>query len=281
LNADITNPKDLNEIFSNYSINSVFHFAGLKSVSESKSNPIKYYKNNLSGTVLLLEMMEKYKVKKIIFSSSATVYGLNSSGGYDENSPKKPINVYGKTKLFSEELLLDLYEKDKDWSIAILRYFNPVGAHESGLIFENVTNAQNLFPAIIKSIYDKNSSIQIYGSDYQTKDGTCCRDYIHIDDLVNGHVAALKWMKNNNKSSPLILNLGSGKTYSVLEVIKCFEFITGKCINYNFGSRRMGDLAEYFANTSLAKNILNWDCKKSLPEMCKDALNAGGSDHGL
>jgi UDP-glucose 4-epimerase len=267
--GDIRDKDILKNLFSRNKILAVMHFAGLKSVAESEQNPLMYYENNVIGSILLFQSMLEANVYKIIFSSSATVYGESEAIQYHENSLLNPINVYGKTKLAVENILRDLKKSNPSLGIAILRYFNPVGNHSSGLIGEDPSNLpNNLMPYIAKVASGELQELKIYGNDYSTKDGTGRRDYIHVEDLASGHIKALKKIIKTNQL--LTVNLGTGKSYSVLEMINSFEKVSGKKIPYRFVDRRPGDLPEYFANAKLANKILGWEAKHGLEKICLD-----------
>lgn len=267
--GDIRDRDLLAKIFTNHNISGVIHFAGLKAVGESQIKPIEYYNNNVVGSIILLEEMLKAKVRMIIFSSSATVYGEPRSTEYQENMSTLPINVYGRTKLMVEEVLKDAAKAYPELKIGCLRYFNPVGAHSSGLIGENpIGIPNNLMPYIGKVALGALPKLQVFGADYPTPDGTGLRDYIHVDDLARGHVLALQYLKKN--AGVLTLNLGTGKPYSVLEMIAMFEKISGKKIPYDLVERRPGDLAEYYANSDLANKVLGWKAQYGISRMCED-----------
>ena len=266
---DIRDKVKLSNIFKKYYIDAVIHFAGLKSVSESVEMPLVYYRNNLDSTIALCEVMKDFRCKNFVFSSSANVYGKVDSSPVNENFPLNPSNPYGKSKLMIETILKDLFESDPSWNISILRYFNPTGSHESGLIGEDPSGIpNNLIPNISQVAIGKQEKLKIYGGDYNTIDGTGVRDYIHVVDLAKGHINALKAIQRNEKN--LIVNLGTGQGYSVLQIIKAFEVISGKIIPYEIVSRRNGDIAECFADTSHANEILKWSAQYSLEEMCSD-----------
>ena len=268
--GDIRDPSILSTIFREHDISAVFHFAGLKSVSESESYPLRYYDNNVHGSIILLEGMRKANVKQIIFSSSATVYGLNGSRKYSEASPLNPINVYGRSKLAVENILADLKESDPSWRIAILRYFNPVGAHASGLIGEEPLGIpNNLMPFILQVASALRDRLYVFGADYDTPDGTGQRDYIHVDDLASGHLAALD--KLSSSPETLVLNLGTGKPSSVLEVVAAFERQSGKRVTVEIAPRRAGDLDCYFADPGMAKTLLGWQPRHDIDRMCLDS----------
>ncbi|OJU18618.1 MAG: UDP-glucose 4-epimerase GalE [Clostridiales bacterium 43-6] len=267
--CDILDKETLSAIFKENNITEVIHFAGLKAVGESCRLPLAYYHNNISGTVILLQVMEQFGVKKIVFSSSATVYG-------DSEIPYKEIyktgNVtspYGRTKFMIEEILKDVYRSDNDWSVALLRYFNPIGAHESGKIGEDPNGIpNNLVPYIAQVAIGKLAELPVYGNDYETPDGTGVRDYIHVTDLAVGHLKAVEFVR---KSAGLeAINLGAGKGYSVLEVIAAFEKASGKKINYKFFDRRPGDIDMFYADAEKAEKLLGFRTKLSIDKMCED-----------
>lgn len=269
--GDIRDNDMLEKIFLNHKIDTIVHFAGLKSVPESEKFPLLYYDNNVFGTINLLKYASKFEVKKFIFSSSATVYGNPSTDCYKEDLPLLPANTYGETKAMIEKILIDLYNSNKKkLSVAILRYFNPVGAHNSGLIGENPKGLpNNLMPYIAQVALGNLPSLPVYGNDYSTPDGTGMRDYIHVDDLARGHLLALQYI--SKKPQLLIVNLGTGKPYSVLEMIKCFEYVSGKKIPFHFLKKRTGDLPKYYADPNLAKKLLGWTAEYNLQKMCEDA----------
>ena len=273
--GDIRDDKFIKSVFNlsnnkNQSIEFVFHFAGLKSVYESTINPSKYWDVNFEGTKTLINSMELYGCKNFIFSSSATVYGNAGIGIINENNVIKPTNIYGQTKAKVEKYLFSKYQETKDWKIINLRYFNPIGAHKSGLIGDRtILNFNNLFPLLCKAANKEIDFIEIYGNDWNTRDGTCIRDFIHIMDIANGHISALDYLMNN-KTNFLSLNLGSAKGTTVLELVKIFEKTINKKINYVFSKRRNGDVASYIASNDMAKRILNWHPTLKLDEMCLD-----------
>lgn len=271
---DYTDINLLEKVFEENKIDAVIHFAGYKAVGESVEKPIEYYQNNVSGTLNLLSVMKKHNVKKIIFSSSATVYGVPQKLPITETDKVgDTTNPYGTSKLFIEQILKDLYNSDNTWSIAILRYFNPVGAHTSSLIGEDPNGIpNNLMPYILKVATGEKPKLNVFGNDYETKDGTGVRDYIHVVDLAKGHIKALEKI-NKEKQGLFIYNLGTGKGYSVLEMIKTFEKVTGQKINYEITERRPGDVAECYADATKAQKELNFTCEKTLEDMCKDAWN--------
>lgn len=267
--GDIRNRDVLRTTFQLHSIDSVIHFAGLKAVGESQAQPLQYYDNNVNGSVILLEEMAKANIKTIVFSSSATVYGDPGYSQYKEETPVAPINVYGRTKLMVEDIIKDLKNSDASWRAALLRYFNPVGAHASGKMGENPSGIpNNLMPFVAQVAVGKREKLSVYGNDYNTPDGTGKRDYIHVEDLAAGHLAALKVLEN--QSDLLTLNLGTGKPNSVLEMIHAFEKASGKKINYEIVARRSGDLAEYYADPTLAEKKLGWQAQLGIDRMCED-----------
>lgn len=267
--GDIRDRQFLRTVFNGSGIDAVIHFAGLKSVSESEAEPLKYYDNNVGGSIVLFEEMLLAGIKKIVFSSSATVYGAAPSVMYSENFPLAPINVYGRTKLMVEDILRDLKKVDPELRIALLRYFNPVGAHQSGLIGEDPFGVpNNLMPFIAQVAVGRREKLTVFGNDYPTPDGTGLRDYIHVEDLAEGHLAALGHLGRN--LDLIAVNLGTGRPYSVLELVKAFERASHKSISYEITCRRAGDLAEYYSDASLAKNLLGWEAKLGIDEMCKD-----------
>ena len=270
IEGDILNENLLKEIFSDHSINSVIHFAGLKAVGESGEKPIKYYKNNVEGSIKLFRAMSEAEVFKIAFSSSATVYGEPEKLPICEKQPsKEPTNPYGRTKLIIEKILQDVASSDDRWHIALLRYFNPVGAHSSGLIGESPnTIPNNLVPYISQVAVGNLAKLQIFGSDYPTKDGTGVRDYIHVVDLAKGHLKSLQILEQKNGTH--IWNLGTGQGYSVLEIIGAFEKSSQKSIPYEFVERRQGDIASCWADPSKAAVELEWKAESNLNEMMKD-----------
>ncbi len=271
---DLQNKEKIEEIFNENKIDAVIHFAGLKAVGESVQKPILYYSNNLISTLNLLEVMKKYEVKKIIFSSSATIYGEQGVSEYKEEMGRgKTTNPYGTTKAMIEQMLEDLYVSDKNWGIVVLRYFNPVGAHESGLIGESPNGIpNNLMPYVMQVASGKREKLNIFGNDYPTKDGTGVRDFIHVVDLSIGHVKALEKLGKDNTGS-YTYNLGTGIGYSVMDLVNTFEKVNGLTINYEIVARRPGDLAEYYANSEKANNELGWTAEKTLEDMCRDSWN--------
>ncbi len=269
---ELLNWDALEEIFNKEKIDAVMHFAGLKAVGESVSQPIRYYNNNITGTLVLCEVMNKYGVKNLVFSSSATVYGNPHTVPIEEEFPLSATNPYGRTKLMIEEMLRDLYIADNNWNIAILRYFNPIGAHASGRIGEDPKGIpNNLVPYIAQVAIGKRDKLSVYGNDYPTADGTGVRDYIHVVDLVLGHLKALEKLRSN--PGVVTYNLGTGIGYTVLEVVEAFSKTSGREIPYEIVARRPGDIAACYADPSKAKTELGWCAEKGLEEMCKDSWN--------
>jgi UDP-glucose 4-epimerase len=270
IEGDIRSRTDLQKVFDNYKIDAVIHFAGLKAVGESVEEPLMYYNNNLIGTITLCEVMQKNGCKSIIFSSSATVYGDPVTVPITENFPLSATNPYGRSKLIIEEILRDIYIADNSWKIVILRYFNPVGAHKSGTIGENPTGIpNNLMPFVTQTAIGKREQLSVFGDDYNTPDGTGVRDYIHVIDLANGHLKAVERIENFTEV--MTINLGTGRGYSVLEMIKAFEKASNKKVPYTITPRRAGDIAICYADPSYAKEILDWEAKREIYDMCQDA----------
>ena len=268
--ADMLKDEDLDKIFKENKIEAVIHFAGLKAVGESVEKPVMYYDNNIIGTIKLIEAMQKYDCKKIVFSSSATVYGMNNSVPYKEDMPTSATNPYGYTKVMIEQILKDVCVADKDFSAMLLRYFNPIGAHESGLIGENPSGIpNNLLPYVSQVAVGKLKQLNVFGNDYDTPDGTGVRDYIHVVDLAKGHLCALKYVFENNGADAV--NLGTGKGTSVLEIVNAFEKASGQKINYVIAPRRAGDIATCYADTGKAKKVFGWEAKYDIDKMCKDS----------
>ncbi|MCJ7840965.1 UDP-glucose 4-epimerase GalE [Lederbergia sp. NSJ-179] len=267
---DLLDKKSLETVFQQNQIEAVIHFAGLKAVGESVLFPLSYYQTNILSTVNLCEMMKRYDVKHFVFSSSATVYGIPEQVPICEKASLRANNPYGRTKRMIEEILRDLFQSDPNWSIALLRYFNPIGAHESGKIGENPKEIpNNLMPYITQVAIGKLQVLSIYGNDYPTRDGTGIRDYIHVVDLAKGHVKALEKMMTTTGVETY--NLGTGKGYSVLELVAAFEKVSGLKIPYKIVERRPGDIAASFADVSKAKRELGWVASKGIEEMCRDA----------
>ena len=269
--VDLLDKEGLNKVFEeNPNIDSVIHFAGLKAVGESVAKPIEYYHNNITGTLILLDVMKQHNCKKMVFSSSATVYGDPATVPIKEDFPLSTTNPYGSTKLMIEQILKDVYISVNDWSIILLRYFNPIGAHESGLIGENPNGIpNNLLPYINQVACGKLDYLRVFGNDYNTIDGTGVRDYIHVVDLAKGHLKALDKARNFNGVEAY--NLGTGTGYSVLQIVKAFEDANNIEIKYKIVERRPGDIATCYADPSKAKNELGWEAKKSIEDMCKDS----------
>lgn len=272
--GDIRDTAALKKVFEKYNIDSVIHFAGLKAVGESVENPLSYYDNNVVGTIRLLEVMKEFDCKKIVFSSSATVYGDPASTPIMENFPVGgTTNPYGTSKYMIERILNDLYISDNTFKIAILRYFNPVGAHKSGTIGEDPNGIpNNLMPFIAQTAVGIRESLFVFGNDYDTHDGTGVRDYIHVVDLASAHVKAIAYLNQLSTSKQLLItNLGTGIGYSVIDVVKAFEKASGKKVPYQIVPRRSGDIAKCYANPSYAKELLGWEATKTLDEMCEDS----------
>ena len=268
--GDIRNRDDLDKVFNAYKIDAVIHFAGLKAVGESVAEPLKYYDNNIYGTIVLCEVMTEHNCKSIVFSSSATVYGDPHTTPIKEHFPLSTTNPYGRSKLFIEEMLRDLYISDNGWKIVLLRYFNPVGAHASGTIGEDPHGIpNNLMPFIAQTAVGKREYLSVLGNDYDTHDGTGVRDYIHVMDLADGHVKALNKIDSFNEV--MTINLGTGKGYSVLDMVKAFEKASGKKVPYQIAPRRAGDIAKCFADPDYAKEVLDWKATRSIEEMCEDS----------
>jgi UDP-glucose 4-epimerase len=267
---DIRDRAGLQRIFQEHAITAVIHFAGLKAVGESVSKPLEYYDNNVTGTLVLLEVMAAAGVKTLVFSSSATVYGDPESVPIRENFPLSATNPYGRSKLMVEDMLRDLFRADESWRIALLRYFNPVGAHPSGLIGEDPNGIpNNLMPVVARVAIGRLASLAVYGDDYPTKDGSGVRDYIHVVDLALGHLKALDALRL--RGGLITVNLGTGNGYSVLDVVRAFESASGKQVAYKFAPRRAGDIAACYADPSLAAQLLDWKATRGLEEMCCDA----------
>ena len=267
--CDILDREGLQKVFTENKIDSVIHFAGLKAVGESCAKPLMYYRNNISGTVILCEVMAEFGVKSIVFSSSATVYGIPKEVPLKEDFPLSTTNPYGSTKLMIEGILKDLYNADKEWDITVLRYFNPIGAHDSGLIAEDPNGIpNNLMPYITKVASKQLPCLGVFGNDYPTPDGTGIRDYIHVVDLADGHVKAISHMNGYQ-----VFNLGTGVGYSVLDLVKAFIKVNGVDVPYEIKERRPGDIAENFADATRAKEILGWTAKYGIEDMCRSSWN--------
>jgi len=268
--ADLRDREALEKIFEEHSdIAAVMHFAGLKAVGESVQIPLEYYHNNLLGSIVLFQTMAKYGCKRLVFSSSATVYGPDNPVPYVEGMPNSATNPYGRTKLMIEEMLRDLWVADNEWSIALLRYFNPIGSHPSGLIGEDPQGIpNNLFPYIAQVAVGRREYLSVFGDDYETEDGTGVRDYIHVCDLADGHLLAMEYVTGHTGVEAI--NLGTGKGTSVLELLHGFEKACGKTLPYKVAPRRAGDIALNYADCTRAKELLGWEAKRSIEEMCAD-----------
>ena len=274
-NIDYLDRKQLEKVFEENEIDSVINFAGYKAVGESVKEPLKYYHNNVSGAIVLLETMQKYNVKKFVFSSSATIYGEQDDVKYAETMQRgQASSPYGTTKIMIEKILEDLYTADNSWDIAILRYFNPVGAHESGLIGEDPKGIpNNLMPFIMKVANKEIDHLNIFGNNYkETKDGTCARDFLHVVDLAIGHIKALEKLDKEN-SGVFVYNLGTGNPYTVQEMVDTFIKVNNVDVPYQFAERRAGDLPVFFADSSKAKKELGWVATRTLEDMCRDSWN--------
>ena len=269
---DVADKAALRSVFEKESIEAAIHFAGYKAVGVSVEKPVMYYENNIISTLSLVEVMAEFGVKKIVFSSSATVYGLNNPSPLVENMPTSATNPYGYTKVMLEQILRDLEVSDKEWSVALLRYFNPIGAHESGLIGEDPAGIpNNLMPFIAQVAVGKRSELSVFGNDYDTVDGTGVRDYIHVVDLALGHIKALE--KISDTTGVYTYNLGSGQGTSVLELVQAFEKVNGVLVPYKIVDRRPGDVATCYANADKALAELNWKTEKTIEDMCRDTWN--------
>ena len=270
--VDLLDRDSLEKVFAENEIDAVIHFAGLKAVGESVEQPLRYYHNNLTGTLILCEVMAKYGVKNIVFSSSATVYGKPKCVPIKEDFPLYTTNPYGETKLEIERILKDVTIADKDWSVSILRYFNPIGAHSSGLIGEDPKGIpNNLLPYVAQVASGKLECLSIYGNDYETRDGTGVRDFIHVVDLAKAHLKALD--RTVAVKGIDYYNIGTGNGYSVLEIVKAYEEATGKKVKYKFAPRRAGDIGECYADPTKAEKLLGWKAEKDIYQMCKDAAH--------
>lgn len=270
---DIRDRAALADVFRRHDISAVIHFAGHKAVGESVRNPLKYYDNNIGGTLVLLDVMQEFSVKTIVFSSSATVYGDPASVPIREDFPLSATNAYGRSKLITEQMLQDIHRSDPGWNIALLRYFNPVGAHASGQIGEDPNGVpDNLMPYISQVAVGRREALNVFGGDYPTPDGTGVRDYIHVVDLARGHVKALQALDpvEPGPGALLTVNLGTGRGYSVLEMIQAFEKASGARVPYNIVDRRAGDIAACYADPSLAEQLLEWSAEYDLEQMCAD-----------
>jgi UDP-glucose 4-epimerase len=267
---DLCDEIQLEKVFSENNITCIIHFAGLKAVGESVEKPLEYYENNIVSTLTLCKLMKKYEVKQMIFSSSATVYKPGSPMPVSEDAELGCTNPYGWTKYMIERILTDIAFAEKDWSVVLLRYFNPIGAHESGLIGEDPSGIpNNLVPYITQTALGRLEKLSIFGNDYDTHDGTGVRDYIHVQDLARGHVDAVKYAKEHKGTTAI--NLGTGQGYSVLDIVKTFEKVNGVKVPYIIAPRRAGDVATVYANPKKAKELLNWEAEKTLEDMCRDS----------
>ncbi len=270
--ADLLDAEAMDRIFSENQIDAVIHFAGLKAVGESVQKPLEYYHNNITGTLILCDAMRKHGCKRIVFSSSATVYGMNNPVPFKEDMPTSATNPYGYTKVMIEQILSDLHVADPEWSVVLLRYFNPIGAHASGLIGEDPNGIpNNLLPYVAQVAIGKLPCLSVFGSDYDTHDGTGVRDYIHVVDLALGHLKAIDYAMAHNGVEAI--NLGTGNGYSVLDIVKAFEKASGRTVNYKLVDRRPGDIATCYADASKAKELLGWEAKLGIDEMCSSMWN--------
>ncbi len=270
--ADLLGRPAMEQIFNENNIEAVVHFAGLKAVGESVYKPLEYYHNNITGTLVLCDVMRSHGCKKIVFSSSATVYGMNNPVPFKEGMPTSATNPYGYTKVMIEQILTDLHTADPEWSVVLLRYFNPIGAHKSGLLGEDPNGIpNNLLPYISQVAIGKLECLSIFGNDYETHDGTGVRDYIHVVDLALGHLKALSYAETHTGVEAV--NLGTGVGYSVLDVVHSFEKACGKPINYRIAPRRAGDIAKNYADPAKARELFGWEAQLGLDEMCQDLWN--------
>lgn len=268
--TDLLDESAMDAIFAAHSVDAVIHFAGLKAVGESVEQPLRYYHNNVTGTIILSQVMARHGVKRMVFSSSATVYGIPASVPISENFPTSAINPYGRTKLMIEEILRDLQVSDPEWSIVLLRYFNPIGAHESGTMGEDPNGIpNNLMPFITQVAVGKREQLSVFGNDYATHDGTGVRDYIHVQDLSQGHLKALE--KLENTTGVKTYNLGTGTGYSVLDLVNTFKKTTDREIPYEVAPRRPGDIDACYADPALAEKELGWKAEKTIEDMCRDS----------
>jgi UDP-glucose 4-epimerase len=270
--ADVRDRDALDRTFRAHRVDAVIHFAGLKAVAESVANPLLYYENNFAGTIALVDAMRKHGVARIVFSSSATVYGTAAKMPLAEDAPLGPVNPYGRTKLMVEQMLRDVAESDSAWKVMLLRYFNPAGAHQSGVIGEDPSGIpNNLMPFICQVAAGRRPRLNVFGGDYPTPDGTGIRDYIHVVDLAAGHVAALDKLMEAQAPTADVVNLGTGSGHSVLEVVKSFEAASGRKVGYDIVERRPGDVAACYADVRRARGVLGWSAKRGLDDMCADA----------
>ena len=275
IQADVLDTSSVEKAIQEFTINAVIHFAGVKAVGESVENPLKYHKNNVQGTISLIEAMKNCNIKNLVFSSSATVYGVPSFLPINEEHPINPNNPYGKSKLYIEQILTDIAQSDEDWNIVNLRYFNPVGSHASGLIGDDPNGIpNNLMPYINQVASKHRPHLNIFGNDYKTSDGTGIRDYIHVEDLSDAHLAALHWINRSQNNSLLNINtfnIGTGVGYSVMEIIQAYENINKIEIPYKITPRRLGDIASCYSDPSKAQKLLHWKAKRTLEDMCSSS----------
>ena len=270
--ADLRDRAAMEKVFSEHAIDAVIHFAGLKAVGESVEKPLEYYDNNLYGFIVLAEVMRVHGVKMIVFSSSATVYGMNNPVPFKEDMPTSATNPYGYTKVMIEQMLMDIAKADPEWRVVLLRYFNPIGAHTSGLIGEDPNGIpNNLLPYVAKVATGELKQLSVFGDDYDTQDGTGVRDYIHVVDLALGHLAALHYAEQHTGAIPV--NLGTGHGTSVLEIVHAFEKASGRKINYRIAPRRAGDIASCYADTTRAAELFGWHAERDIDDMCRDGWN--------
>ena len=270
IQGDVCDPAFLESVFQSHPIKGVIHFAALKAVGESSSDPLRYYENNLGGLITLLQIMQAHDCRNFVFSSSACVYGDPDESPVKEDAALRPENPYGQTKFMSEQILRDLEKSDPNWRVAYLRYFNPIGAHESGLIGEDPMGIpNNLSPLVARVASGRMEELKVYGNDWETPDGTGVRDYIHVVDLARGHVKAIDYLLSGKPS--LTVNLGTGVGYSVMDVIRAYEEVIGRPIKYQVTDRRLGDVALCYADPSFAETVLGWRAERSLKQMCVDS----------
>lgn len=276
--VDLLDKESTNQVFEENQIDAVIHFAGFKAVGESVKIPLNYYHNNVTGTLILCEVMKEHNCKNIVFSSSATVYGMNNTAPFVETMPLSTTNPYGSTKLMCEMILTDLCVSDPAWSVCLLRYFNPIGAHPSGLIGEDPNGIpNNLLPYVAQVATGKLAQLSVFGNDYDTIDGTGVRDYIHVCDLASGHVKAIEYVLNNQGVEAI--NLGTGNGSSVLQIVDAFEKASNRKIDYRIVDRRPGDIATCYASTEKAKALLGWEAEKTLEDMCADGWRFASSQY--
>ena len=270
--ADLRDRKAVKKLFDEHAIDAVIHFAGLKAVGESVAKPLEYYDNNLYGFIVLAEVMRAHGVKQFVFSSSATVYGMNNPVPFKEDMPTSATNPYGYTKVMIEQMLMDIAHADPEWRVCLLRYFNPIGAHESGLIGEDPNGIpNNLLPYVAQVAAGIRPQLSVFGDDYDTPDGTGVRDYIHVVDLALGHLAALNYADTHKGAEPV--NLGTGNGTSVLQIVKAFEKASGRPVPYKICERRPGDIATCYADTEKASSLLGWHATRNIEDMCRDGWN--------